>query len=107
LAERVVDAFRRCLDTNERLYVLDWQHDCYSLDPYRPFTAAELEEWPIGIEPNGDYYIFLTSDFRIGTFGHPWEETLCIFGQPLLNALDQNMPTYLKQPIRVNGRLSR
>ena len=36
--------------------------------------------------PDGDYSIFLATDLRLGTFGHPWEETLCVFGQPLLDS---------------------
>ncbi|MFB7608823.1 DUF2716 domain-containing protein [Streptomyces gardneri] len=30
--------------------------------------------------PHGDYYLHLTDDLRLGTFGHPWEETLTVWG---------------------------
>jgi hypothetical protein len=48
--------------------------------------------------PNGDYYIFLSEDFRTGTFGHPWEETMCIFGDRLLTALAEPLSVWL--PVR-------
>ncbi|MEE1806266.1 DUF2716 domain-containing protein [Streptomyces sp. BE133] len=33
-----------------------------------------------GPNPNGNYFIFLSEDFRAGSFGHPWEESPCLFG---------------------------
>ncbi|MEU5671031.1 DUF2716 domain-containing protein [Micromonospora sp. NPDC047753] len=34
-----------------------------------------------------DYYAFLTEDMTEGTFGHPWEQTLCVFGSHLMPKL--------------------
>ena len=103
-AERMIAAFRQCLAVPERLYVLDWHHDCYWFDPHQPFAAIEAGEWPIPLLPNGDYYIYLAHDFRFGTFGHPWEKTFCIFGQPLLDAFDASLPTSPLTPVRVDGQ---
>lgn len=104
VAARFIAAFRGCLTKTERLYVLDWQHPCYSLDPRQLPTSTEPGLWPIPIIPNGDYSIFLAPDFRFGTFGHPWEETLCIFGRSLLDALARDIPTILTRPVRVDGK---
>jgi hypothetical protein len=50
--------------------------------------------WPVPVFPHGDYYIFLEEGMTMGTFGHPWEKTLCVFGQDLIDALTP-MPAWL------------
>ena len=67
----------------QRLAVLDWQHPAYWLQPDR-FHPTEPEDWAVPVFPNGDYYVFMTEDLTTGTFGHPWEQTLCGWGEPLL-----------------------
>ena len=71
----------RELCLNESLYALDWQHDSFE------FTIEEYADLPIGLYPDGDYFIFLRKDFSSGVFTHPWEESVCIFGKELLNIL--------------------
>lgn len=52
--------------------------------------------------PDGDYLAFLTPDYTQGTFGHPWEETLCVMGDRLIASLGRTLSTWL--PIkRSNG----
>jgi len=43
----------------------------------------------VTIFPDGDYYAFLRHDFSMGTFGHPWERTLCVFGKALIERLGE------------------
>ena len=97
-------AFQACLATEQRMYALDWQHLCYWFYPYRPFNAVNPDAWSVRVWPDGDYFIFLADDFRFGLFGHPWEQTICIFGQPLLDAFRQYHPKLLSDVIRVNGQ---
>ncbi|MFA7767591.1 DUF2716 domain-containing protein [Streptomyces sp. NRRL S-448] len=40
-------------------------------------------KWPGSVYPDGDYHLYRTPELRFGTFGHPWEHTLCVFGAPL------------------------
>jgi hypothetical protein len=41
--------------------------------------------WDVGgLLPNGDYTIFVGRDHAYGILGHPWERSLCIFGEPAL-----------------------
>ncbi|GAB3774366.1 hypothetical protein GCM10027600_36810 [Nocardioides ginsengisegetis] len=47
------------------------------------------------VYPDGDYYAFLTSDFTEGTFGHPWEKTLCVIGEGLGASLGRSLETWL------------
>ncbi len=54
----------------------------------------------IPVLPNGDYYVFLSPELDWGWFGHPWEQTICIFGERLLAAVAENPPTLFTQVLR-------
>lgn len=75
LENKVLSALRSQSSQKEKIYVLDWQHECYWFYPHKNF-----QKWLIPILPDGDYYIFLAEDFRFGIFGHPWEWTSCVWG---------------------------
>lgn len=49
--------------------------------------------------PDWDYYLHLTEDLRLGTFGHPWEQTLCVFGA-LLGFVEAELTGLLGAPPR-------
>ncbi|MBB5490255.1 DUF2716 domain-containing protein [Nocardiopsis metallicus] len=93
----------------ESLYTLDWQHIGHRYDPRR-VGGPEQPRNPAFAFPNGDYYINLTKDLRLGTFGHPWEEgphgqgTLCVFGTELLARVEDRLTRLLGPPIRRSGR---
>ncbi|MFE1962642.1 DUF2716 domain-containing protein [Streptomyces sp. NPDC059479] len=61
------------------------------------------EKWPLSPYPDGDYYVFLSEDFLIGSFGHPWESSLCLFGQELLDVAAEPVDEILGKPIRRSG----
>ena len=82
LNARALSAFRSLCPEGRRIAALDWEHSCYWFDPHR-----EVETWEIDLYPNGDYYMFLASDLAWGTFGHPWEGTLCVWGEKLMSSL--------------------
>lgn len=67
---------------HEKLYALDWQHTSYWYYPLRPAPYPLLT-----VFPDGDYFSFLAPDFSFGTFGHPWQQSLCVFGKSLLSTL--------------------
>ncbi|GGQ83639.1 hypothetical protein GCM10010166_62250 [Couchioplanes caeruleus subsp. azureus] len=94
-------ALTRVLDADTGLVVLDWQHQSYRFWPHR-FACQPHQQWPTTVFPNGDYYIFLTEDMNTGTFGHPWEQTLCVFGEPLVSALVPTLTSWL--PIKRSNR---
>ncbi|WP_223874522.1 DUF2716 domain-containing protein [Salinispora fenicalii] len=48
--------------------------------------------------------MYLAEDFRFGTFGHPWELSLCVFGGDLLDLVEADLHTVLGQVMRRNGR---
>ncbi|MGA5542658.1 DUF2716 domain-containing protein [Mycobacterium sp. NPDC051198] len=49
----------------------------------------------IPVYPDGDYYVHMTSDLRWGTFGHPWQQTLTIWGDELIASLGTELLTWL------------
>jgi hypothetical protein len=84
--------------------VLDWQHQTYRCRPHKVRDEEPPDEmWPTEIYPNGDYYIWLAGDFRYGTFGHPWEPSLCVFGEELLAAVAEIGDAALGRILRRNG----
>lgn len=98
-------AFVWALPADTEMIVLDWQHAAHYFTPTEQ-AFSESREWPVPVFPNGDYFIFLTKDFREGTFGHPWEETLCVLGERMVNSLGRSLRTWL--PVkRENGSVHR
>ena len=60
LEEFALDLFCKLTAPNDRLYALNWQHECYDFDPRKSIERDDFNEWIVPIFPNGDYYIFLT-----------------------------------------------
>jgi hypothetical protein len=90
--------FVSALPDADNMFVLDWQHPAYRLDA----QAEVLDDTPRDpingyptVYPNGDYYAFTTADLTEGTFGHPWESSLCVFGNRLVAALGASLATWL------------
>ncbi|MGB0839311.1 MAG: DUF2716 domain-containing protein [Chitinophagales bacterium] len=82
--------FKAISKPNERYYALDWQHPCYDFDPRQSMDRDDNGEWIVPVLPNGDYYIFLTKDFKNVWFGHPWEKTITLIGEDIVK-YDQQM----------------
>ena len=102
--QRIVErGLRACLAPGEALYWLDWQHVGYRWDPARVGGPGQ-PHWPGSAYPDGDYYIYLTPDLRLGTFGHPWEHSLCVFGADLLAEIETDLTTLLGTAMRRSGR---
>ena len=102
LNDEVLDAFRRVFA--EDLILLDWQHTTYRLSPRQLVTP--VRDWHVLPFPNGDYHMFLTEDMGQGTFGHPWEQTLCVFGPDLVADLAPRLSTWLPVKRLATQRLS-
>ncbi|GII27812.1 DUF2716 domain-containing protein [Planotetraspora mira] len=94
-----------CTRPGEFLYWLDWNHAGYRFDPHR-VSGPGRPRWPGAVDPDGDYYLYLTSDLRLGTFGHPWEDTLCVFGEDLLAEVEMKLTEVLGPVLRRGGRTS-
>ncbi|WP_410615604.1 DUF2716 domain-containing protein [Amycolatopsis sp. lyj-109] len=97
LSDIVHKGLRESVEPGEELYWLDWHHVGYRFDPAR--VDGTGPRWPGAVFPDGDYHSYLTRDLRLGTFGHPWEETVCVFGD-LLTRIDPELTAALGNPIR-------
>jgi hypothetical protein len=87
-------AFVWSLPDAPELVVLDWQHPGYAFRPAAQALTVDAR-WEIPVYPDGDYYAFLAPDYTHGTFGHPWEKTLCVMGERLVASLGQSLSTWL------------
>lgn len=87
---------------------LDWQHPSYRVWPSlvgpENIDPPGQPGWPLSPYPDGDYYIYLAEDFRFGTFGHPWELSLCVFGGDLLDLVEADLHGILGKVMRRDGR---
>ena len=69
----------------ERMYALDWQHQCYSFNPFLPFKKyGHPGRWEIPAFPNGDHHFFLTKDFKNGIFGDGIHKSISFFGKEMV-----------------------
>ncbi|MWC27673.1 DUF2716 domain-containing protein [Paenibacillus sp. MMS18-CY102] len=100
--EQAVVAFQQCTLPGELIYALDWQHEGYLVDarlefPRQPPESVDSGDWIISIHPDGDYHFFLARDFSWGNLGHPWEQTITVYGEKLIGCLLQNEPRMLQK----------
>jgi hypothetical protein len=74
-------AMRAFTAEDEPVLALDWQHASYEFYPHLLREPDEIKNWRIPALPSGEYHIFVTEDHRLGSLGHPWEQTVCVFGE--------------------------
>ncbi len=97
LAQKALAALQDCVGPGEELLALDWNHRCYFFNPHHRLANASLSSWAVPILPNGDHYIFVTKDFRLGIVGNCVDQTICVFGKPLLDAFASRKPLIFKR----------
>ncbi len=101
LAKKMVKAFQSITDEGKWIYALDWQHASFKFNPNLSFDKQSGQGvWLIPIYPDGDYYIFLSETQKNGVFGHPWEKTMCIFGDKLVKVILKDPPKMFNRLIR-------
>ena len=83
VATSLLDALVAAKGVDENVYALDWQHPGYRFDPSRARPPEHIESWLVPALPNGDYYLFLAHDLRFGWLSHPWECSVCVYGDLL------------------------
>jgi hypothetical protein len=99
-ARIALKALRECVRPDEWVWVLHWQHQSYKFFPHR---MDESGEWPVPVLPKSDYPLFLAQDYRFGTLGHPWERSLCVFGEELIDAFERHADGALTTVLRRDG----
>jgi hypothetical protein len=102
----VMAALQDCLPDDEWVYALDWQHTGYHCWPHQVDPTLRTYMWPVEVFPNGDYHIYTSHDLSFGTFGHPWEATLCVWGAKLIKAVAARNSGVLTRIYRRDGQSS-
>lgn len=92
LEDKMLQIFKSITEEDEKMYALDWQHDCYVFNPRNSIPKDEFGEWLVPILPDGDYNFFIQKNFEWGYLGHPWQKTITIFGDKLIEAVKLNKP---------------
>jgi hypothetical protein len=100
VAKLALQALRDCVQPDEWVWALHWQHQSFRFWPHRMDDAGR---WPVPVFPRGDYHLFLAQDFRFGTLGHPWERSLCVFGKELVDAVESHGNGELSTVLRRDG----
>lgn len=94
--EKIVnDVFKEM--SNEDIYALDWQHDCFEFNPNEQIPLdyqyhdddRNCEVYFPSYYPNGDYYLFISKDFSYGLLGHPWLKEIYVFGDELIKRFEE------------------
>ena len=98
-----LDLMKACQPQGRRIIALDWQHFCWWLDVHLPDALEDFGRHS-PLLPNGDYSIFLSNELESGIFGHPWERSLCIFGESFLTEVRRRPPPFVERILRENGR---
>jgi len=98
---KAVKAFQEITQPGELFYALDWQHECYWANPRLEFPTqipwrVDNGDWIISIYPDGDYHFFIAKDFSWGILGHPWENTVTIYGGKLIRCFSAYPPILLQ-----------
>ncbi|MFI8651481.1 DUF2716 domain-containing protein [Bacillus velezensis] len=94
---QILKALQSCPLKQEFIYALDWQHECYLFNPHAPIDKDEFGEWLVSVIPNGDYCFFIHQDFQWGLLGDPRQQTITVFGSPLIRAIERNAPVLFQK----------
>jgi hypothetical protein len=96
----LLHALQECVPADEPVLALDWQHAAYEFYPHRFQGAGVPANWRIPSLPSAEYHIFVTTDHRLGSLGHPWEATVCVFGEGFLESFLRFTPLARDRIIR-------
>ena len=96
--EKIVNTIFKELSDDD-IYALEWQSDCFEFNPNENIEyeyhyhddERNVEVYFPTYYPDGDYYFFIAKDFSYGMFTHPWKKQIYIWGEKLINKINQNV----------------
>jgi len=116
LRDRLIDILQGALTDHtgpeESLWILDRQHTCHRLWPHtrdddlflpRVLEGRSRPGRPLSPHPDENHHILLAHDLRFGTFGHPREHSLRVFGTELLDDIEHGVQHLLHRTLRRDG----
>lgn len=107
LNAEALQCFVWALPEVSELSALEWQATpAWWFNPRLDDAPTHWDDWERSqptVFPYGEYSAFLNADMSEGTFGHPWEETLCVMGDRLVDTLGKSLALWLPM-LRVDGK---
>ena len=85
------EGLRATVTPGRVVYAMSWHHRSYMADPRKTSATETAGQWRILVLPVGNYKILISEDFTHGVFCHPWEQSMCVFGRPLLDFLQRTV----------------
>ncbi len=95
---------RATVRPGERVYALHPFVQGYHFDPRRTGGPGQPPTPRCAFPDRGDHRLFTTADLRLGTFGDPWGQSLCVFGGDLLAEVEADLTVLLGTVLRRGGR---
>lgn len=104
VAGLVLATLQDCTDWYETVAFHDWVHPSGLFRPHSVDDPQEVAGWDTGgLFPNGDYTIFVGRAYAFGILGHPWEQSLCVFGGRAVDAFAARNQGILGNILRQRG----
>ncbi|WP_432987077.1 DUF2716 domain-containing protein [Dactylosporangium sp. CA-233914] len=103
--ERIVQrGLRLAVHPGERVYALNAYTQGYHFDPRLTGGPGQPPPPRCAYPDRGDDRLYTTADLRTGTYGDPWEASLCVFGTELLREVEADLTALLGVVLRRGGR---
>ncbi|MEZ4703980.1 MAG: DUF2716 domain-containing protein [Bdellovibrionota bacterium] len=97
LQDLAVEMFCALTNKHEKMWAMDWHHPSYEFDPRKPMDLdQEFDRWLVPIFPNGDYTVFLCQDYANVWFGHPWQQSIALVGEALVDLGKKHLNDFKK-----------
>jgi hypothetical protein len=113
LTAKTLSALKACTRPGESWFVFSDFANVISFDPWLMDDEVYRSSWRCPVLPRGDFphydrrtnhTCFLSPDFGTGILTYLQEDSLCVFGQPLLDAFESSRPSLFKKLRRSHGR---
>jgi hypothetical protein len=85
------------------MYALELNHAGYAFDP-SVVSHRSVDKWPVPLIPIHNYSLFVDPALSLGLFGQPWEGSICVFGDLLVERLARNPLACFGDVIRSSAR---
>lgn len=101
LCTKTLHAFKMATAPGARLFALDWQHDCFTLDPHRIVDKPFRDYWAIPILSDGEDYIYLDESFDFGLVSLR-DLTFSVFGESIVALFLNDPPKILESAVKLD-----
>ena len=90
-----------CRINAKDMYALDWRHDCFIYNPCEKIpldycfydTERNCNVYFPSYYPDGDYHFFISFDWSLGLYGHPWRKEIIVVGEALIQEIEKAQRT--------------